>query len=1408
MPDPIALALSQQLAAWRGNIPSSIRPTARVAGVMEEIFGRKTPPRSTWNTQAGAGLSTRRTVEPALANGVQQVLADLLTTEAADAALGFGVDPNELVLQTTLPAVATRLAALVTNEMERNTMRGAMEAIRIARADGVSAATTLYTLLGTPPSQVQGAYDAFTMQDSVLTTLADTLRHDAAQWGKFIGTAAGARATGQTLTKTWLTTMDGRERPSHHALNDSTIAFAATWTDDGVERTVPGGWNCRCDVRYTPGPDRVAKGALMLDAQQVIAIDTLMTGLIEKAETDWDAVLKANPNRDDASGRYTTGAGGGPDLTDTTASRPVGRNSWMSTSPREKFALALADVHAKAATHRQLAADHLYRPGPGHAAAGKAHGEAARALTYAADHLRNAMQGQGAFSGQTFREHMQAGRKAGALGRAMSDLAKLAHVLYDIGKFNQHHDTSGKFAGPDASSLGSQHGEGPAGDGGARGAGDPLRAERAAGRGSDRGGRGGDAGPDARAGDRGGKSVRVLGDTVGVRASFTPSAALRATLTAAGGNAPTFHELDATDPHAATAFVSAISALKSASPYGAAVHVYEPSDYAAMRLFVTDGGTSGFALKPDGDMVSLFSRGGDGHAALELGIVHGATKLDCFDTVLPHLYAKHGFVETARLPWNDEHAPADWDKTTFKAFNGGEPDVVFMAYAPESASGPKKTAPYAADYDAAVASQTRVHKSAQIGNPYHDDASGRFTSGPGGAGAVADAPRSRTLQPTTPSAALVRLQQLDRETHAVRVGAERAAAASREAMLTGKITRAERERLLDVADEADVAARRANAEYEALRAAEGMAEFYPVDKSSLGNPYHDAAGLFTHGPGGGSAVDARTPSAVHAPALASSQPPTLILPPLTDAQLAHAATLPALTKYDTPEIKLLREKAKSQTQTADLPGREGLRQHVLDELYGTGAAKKDRVAHLIMGGPGTGKSTAIGDQLMKEAGAILVDSDEAKKLLPEFDGGKGAGVVHAESSLIATSLLQRAALAGDNIVNPTVGATFDKIDSKITDLKAMGYTVHLHLVNLPEDEAVTRVMARMKSAQRFVDTDYVVNTVDSKPPIVFDQLRDDPRLASADAYDNNVPFGQPPRHTFSRERAAVHKESPGRRAGAGSGRDAGRRAQGGPSPVRGSVSGTAALAKAVTPTSVGAHSRIERGLATRAIGRKAQIHKSGSGCTSCTFYTGAHACFAYKQIPHAYLNGTLEHTVRHPGTGGFTYRPVHPDDVVTKALDAGIGPHLAAWFGDLVAGRVGKSTLLPTEQIVVGHFYPNARADGTLTVDRQGDVITMTDLKKTIDGFMAGPRILGVDHQRIGPKASSVPVQVGEVLESLLLTTRLRKSLGLPSTMDLGWVGAAHLTHGPTWQSVLRGERLAFSVGGRAERIAIAAGPE
>ena len=176
------------------------------------------------------------------------------------------------------------------------------------------------------------------------------------------------------------------------------------------------------------------------------------------------------------------------------------------------------------------------------------------------------------------------------------------------------------------------------------------------------------------------------------------------------GHTPlTIHELS---PAGAQRFHDAIAGAKDDNAFGAAVHVYSPDEYAQMRLFTTPDGKAGFALKGD-DIISVFKRSdanarGAANSMLALATQEGGRRLDAFDTVLPELYSKSGFTAVARLKWNEAYKPPGWDKATFKEFNGGEPDVVFMVHDPANAELYRAgDGPYVKDYDAGTAAQAR-----------------------------------------------------------------------------------------------------------------------------------------------------------------------------------------------------------------------------------------------------------------------------------------------------------------------------------------------------------------------------------------------------------------------------------------------------------------------------------------------------------------------------------------------------------------------------------------------------------------------------------------------------------------------------------------------------------------------------
>ena len=173
-------------------------------------------------------------------------------------------------------------------------------------------------------------------------------------------------------------------------------------------------------------------------------------------------------------------------------------------------------------------------------------------------------------------------------------------------------------------------------------------------------------------------------------------------------------------------------------------------------------------------------------------------------------------------------------------------------------------------------------------------------------------------------------------------------------------------------------------------------------------------------------------------------------------------------EINTPERKALREKAE-----------EFFMSDTVDERHNPDAFKsikdlkpwrvrKGKVIDVITGLPAAGKSTTFATRLSVENQSRLIDSDEVKKQLPEFNKGLGANIVHEESSAIAKNVLLRSIEEGANITYPVIGFKADKLEELFKFCKAKGYTVRLHLNEMVMPKAKGRMLLRFAERGRFL----------------------------------------------------------------------------------------------------------------------------------------------------------------------------------------------------------------------------------------------------------------------------------------------------------------------------------------------------
>jgi predicted ABC-type ATPase len=246
-----------------------------------------------------------------------------------------------------------------------------------------------------------------------------------------------------------------------------------------------------------------------------------------------------------------------------------------------------------------------------------------------------------------------------------------------------------------------------------------------------------------------------------------------------------------------------------------------------------------------------------------------------------------------------------------------------------------------------------------------------------------------------------------------------------------------------------------------------------------------------------------------------------------DAILSH---FPADTK---DKIAQVQERLKSVEQTID-QHRQGdgysekrarlhreIYDHFLSEQRVDAATPPDgeKPTFTILGGRGgSGKSWFKGKAYDPDK-SIVLDADEIKGMLPEYEGWNAAQV-HEESSDILKNLLNACRQLGVNVVlDGTLNTSKSAID-KVKAFKDSGYRIEAHYMHLPRQEAAKRAVSRfLGKTNRYVPVDVVLSNRHNEAN--FDEVR-----KHADKWsfrDNNVPEGHEPKLISQSENGSSDK---------------------------------------------------------------------------------------------------------------------------------------------------------------------------------------------------------------------------------------------------------------------------------------------
>jgi adenylate kinase family enzyme len=193
--------------------------------------------------------------------------------------------------------------------------------------------------------------------------------------------------------------------------------------------------------------------------------------------------------------------------------------------------------------------------------------------------------------------------------------------------------------------------------------------------------------------------------------------------------------------------------------------------------------------------------------------------------------------------------------------------------------------------------------------------------------------------------------------------------------------------------------------------------------------------------------------------------------------------------------------------------REILRTRIVQELIDTertdsddlislgvgGAKPKTKVIakkklYYIVGPPASGKST-VANEIADATGSYILDSDYAKRKLPEYTNQIGAAsLVHEESDALIfnyknKNLLDYCIENDYNIIIPKIGHNIQKISEFCKAMKSIGYSPYLISVDLDREKATQRAYNRYVQTHRYVPLSLIFDGYGNQPTLNYFKLK-------------------------------------------------------------------------------------------------------------------------------------------------------------------------------------------------------------------------------------------------------------------------------------------------------------------------------
>ena len=160
-------------------------------------------------------------------------------------------------------------------------------------------------------------------------------------------------------------------------------------------------------------------------------------------------------------------------------------------------------------------------------------------------------------------------------------------------------------------------------------------------------------------------------------------------------------------------------------------------------------------------------------------------------------------------------------------------------------------------------------------------------------------------------------------------------------------------------------------------------------------------------------------------------------------------------------------------------------ENAIGHYYGQGAANKDKIIHIMLGAPATGKSVK-GKAIADHFGSKVIDSDDLKEAMIGKKNLSATSAVHEEGKYLIEQVLNKAKDAGDNIVYPIIGKSEEKVMRVINNFANDGYAVKVVYAKAPTNTARMKNLKRGLITGRLIPDKYFSKDLDSKIQNVYD----------------------------------------------------------------------------------------------------------------------------------------------------------------------------------------------------------------------------------------------------------------------------------------------------------------------------------